>query len=106
MEISQKAPRWVMSIRDLAQDRAPARYQVTKSDGTTSIVTLDKRKRQVVDTMLQGPVFCASTVRLGDAIFRLKEDHDLHASTETTATGRKFYALNGSVRRINGGALQ
>ena len=55
--------------------------------------------------MLIGPVFCASTVRLGDAVFRLKQDNDLHTLTQTTADGRKFYTLAGQgVRRIDVGA--
>jgi hypothetical protein len=98
-------PRWVMSVADLPTDRAPAKYEITTGDGDTKTVTLDNRKRQVVDAMLIGPLFCASTVRLGDAVFRLKEDHNLFADTRTTIEGRKFYSLSGQgVRRINGGA--
>ncbi len=100
-----ETPRWIMSVCDLTADRTPAKYEVTKADGRAFVVTLKDRKRQVVDAMLIGPVFCASTVRLGDAVFRLKEDNDLHAATRTTAEGRKFYTLSGQgVRRIEGGA--
>lgn len=100
-----ETPRWIMSVRDLPADRMPAKYEVTKADGSAAFVTLKDRKRQVVDAMLIGPVFCASTVRLGDAVFRLKEDHDLHAATKATPEGRKFYTLTGQgVRRIDGGA--
>jgi hypothetical protein len=98
-------PRWVMSVKDIPSDRTPAKYEVLMEDGTATIVTLNNRKRQVVDAMLIGPVFCASTVRLGDAVFRLKEDHGLNAVTHTTAEGRKFYTLSGQgVSRIDGGA--
>ncbi|SFD58736.1 hypothetical protein SAMN04488523_101411 [Sulfitobacter brevis] len=101
-----ETPRWIMSVRDLTDDRTPAKYEVTNADGSTSVVTLKDRKRQVVDAMLIGPVFCASTVRLGDAVFRLKEDNNLHAATKTTAEGRKFYTLSGQgVRRIDGGVV-
>ena len=94
-----------LSVRDLNDDRTPAKYEFTKADGSTSVVTLKDRKRQVVDAMLIGPVFCASTVRLGDAVFRLKQDNDLHTLTQTTADGRKFYTLAGQgVRRIDVGA--
>jgi hypothetical protein len=97
---------WIMSVKDLTPDRRPAKYEVTKPDGSTSIVTLEKRKRQVVDTLLLRPRYCASTVRLGDGIFRRKEDHGLHAETKTAADGRKYYSLTGLVvRRIDGGAV-
>jgi hypothetical protein len=31
---------WIMSVKDLTPDRRPAKYEVTKPDGSTSIVTL------------------------------------------------------------------
>lgn len=103
---SGELPRWIMSIRDLPLNRTPAKYEVTKGDGTKAVVTLKDRKRQMADAMLIGPVFCASTVRLGDAVFRLKEDHGLHAATKATPEGRKFYTLAGQgVRRIDEGAV-
>ena len=59
---------------------------------------LDKRKRQVVDALLSGDLYCASTVRIGDIVFRLKEDNGLHAETRTLANGRKYYTLQGNVQ--------
>lgn len=100
-----ETPRWIMSTRDLPADRTPGTYEITKADGNTFITTIKDRKRQVVDALLLGPLFCASTVRLGDAVFRLKEDNDLHAATKATKEGRKYYTLAGQgVRRIDGGA--
>jgi hypothetical protein len=95
---------WVMSVKDLTPDRTPARYEVTKADGSKSLVTLEKRKRQIVDTLLMRPRYCASTVRLGDGVFRLKSDHGLRAETKTAVDGRKYYSLSrGHVRRVMGG---
>jgi hypothetical protein len=97
---------WIMSVKDLTPDRTPAKYEVTKPDGSKTIVMLEKRKRQVVDTLLLRPRYCASTVRVGDSVFRLKEDHDLHAETKTAADGRKYYSLTGlCVRHITEGAF-
>lgn len=99
-----ETPRWIMSVRDLPNDRTPAKYEFTEPNGSAAVVTLNNRKRQVVDALLEGPLFCASTVRLGDIVFRLKEDYDLHALTETTPEGRKYYTLAGQgVRRVIGG---
>ena len=95
---SYETPRWIMSVRDLPPERTPAKFEVTRGDGQKAIVTLKDRKRQVVDAMLKGPLFCASIVRLGDAVFRLKEDHGLRAATRATPEGRKYYTL------IDGGA--
>ncbi|WP_299503246.1 hypothetical protein [uncultured Roseobacter sp.] len=92
-----KFPRWILSVRDLPQKRGLGRYSVEIPDGPTKQIITDKRKRQVIDAMLEGPLFCASTVRLGDAVFRLKQDHDFHTKTERLDNGRKYYALPGKV---------
>ncbi|UWR30165.1 hypothetical protein K3758_01065 [Sulfitobacter sp. W002] len=91
-------PRWILSVRDLPEERSPARYQVIGVDGQATEVILDKRKRQVVDALLTGELYCASTVRIGDIVFRLKEDNGLHAETKALANGRKYYTLQGKVQ--------
>ena len=93
-------PIWVLSTNDLSQETTPARYRLKTPDGDEKEVVLQKRKRQVVDTLLKTDVFCASTVRLGDIVFRLKEDEELFADTLTLSNGRKYYSLNGKVERI------
>lgn len=96
------APRWIMGVRDLATETAAAAYQITMADGKQIQTTLKSRKRQMVDSLIEGPVYCASPVRLGDAVFRLKQDHNIHADTNTAPDGRKFYALNATVEPIGG----
>ena len=91
-------PRWILSVRDLPEARERARYQVTGADGQAAEVVLDKRKRQVVDALLTGELYCASTVRIGDIVFRLKEDNGLHAETKALANVRKYYTLQGKVQ--------
>lgn len=97
-------PRWILSLRDLPQERGQARYRMTTPTGDITEVTLSKRKRQVVDALLRGELFCASTVRIGDVVFRLKEDNDLHAETKTLSNGRKYYSLPNTVMRIRADA--
>jgi len=86
------APRWVMGVNDLTQGVRAKTYMV---DGR--IVTLANRKRQVVDTLLRSPVYCASTIRISDIVFRLKSEDGIGISTETGVTGRKYYSLKSKV---------
>lgn len=90
-------PRWIMSLHDLPQARTPARYRITRSNGEEAEITLKDRKRQVVDALIECELFCASTVRIGDVVFRLKEDNDLYADTLPLSNGRKYYALSGVI---------
>ncbi len=93
-------PRWILSVRDLPNDRGSARYRITRNDGDTSEVILSKRKRQIVDALISGELYCASTVRIGDIVFRLKEDDELHAETKALSNGRKYYTLQGKVQYL------
>ncbi|WP_298359488.1 hypothetical protein [uncultured Litoreibacter sp.] len=98
---TEPMPRWTMSERDLPQDTSPACYCVTPHDGgETFKVTIKDRKRQVVDAMIQKELFCASTVRIGDAVFRLKEDSNLCSKTERLSSGRQYYTLLGTVEYL------
>ncbi len=94
----EPTPRWILSVRDLPQARERARYLVAGADGQVTEIVLDKRKRQVVDALLSGELYCASTVRIGDIVFRLKEDNGLHAETKALSNGRKYYTLRGKVQ--------
>ncbi|WP_073333838.1 hypothetical protein [Wenxinia saemankumensis] len=42
---------------------------------------LSKRNRQVLDALRQGPVYCASPVRLSDKVLILKRDYGLDIET-------------------------
>lgn len=105
--LKSTTPAWVLSLRDISPHRGKAEYELPDKDGRPRRVVLDKRKRQVIDTMLfQGPLYCASTVRIGDIVFRLKEDDEVFCTTETTLEGRRFYAAPVGMRFIGemGGA--
>jgi len=93
-------PRWILSVGDLPEERSPARYRVIGTDGDAKEVVLEKRKRQVVDALIAGDLYCASTVRIGDIVFRLKEDDELRADTKALLDGRKYYTLNGKVQYL------
>ncbi len=92
---SEPKPRWILSVPELSRERSSARYLITRRNGETAEIILSKRKRQVVDTLLETELFCASTVRIGDVVFRLKEDDDLHTETKQLSNGRKYYSLSG-----------
>jgi len=93
-------PKWIMSVRDLKQIRTPGRYLVTTSYRDPFEAILKDRKRQVVDSLILNELFCASTVRIGDIVFRLKGDSDIHAETKTLSNGRKYYTLNNQVKYL------
>lgn len=93
----QPKPRWILSVKDLPAQVKPARYKVTMIAGETKEITLAKRKRQVVDALMHVDLFCASTVRLGDAVFRLKEDHGRFVKRGKLSNGREFYTLTSKV---------
>lgn len=94
---SKQPPMWVLSTQHLSQNTSPAQYEVTNPEGETKLVTLSKRKRQVVDTLLTRDLFCASTVRIGDIVFRLKQDEGLFADTKRLPNGREYYTLRDAV---------
>jgi len=88
-------PTWIMAVRDLPQDRAPALF-IVDNDRTTLI---GKRLRQVLEALQKGPIFCASPVRLSDAVLILRRDYGVRIETETTQDGRKFYDLKSTATR-------
>lgn len=87
-------PKWVLSTKDLTQEIKSKTYFV---DGKE--ITLSKRKRQVVDTLINHPIYCASTVRISDVVSRLKSENGIEIATEITAIGRKYYALKSEVQQ-------
>lgn len=77
----------VMRVADLPQERAIASYELRNGDGRPVIVRLSKRQRQVMDLLIAGPVYCASSVRLSDVVHILKREIGLEVDT-------KFYPGN------------
>ena len=96
-QAKNSAPLWILSVKDLPTQVVPARYKVTMIAGETREITLSKRKRQVLDALMHDNLFCASTVRLGDAVFRLKEDHGKFIKRGKLPNGREYYTLASKV---------
>ncbi|MEO0667560.1 MAG: hypothetical protein AAFZ99_06555 [Pseudomonadota bacterium] len=93
---NQRQPDWIMSLKDMSGSRARQTYLI---DGETEI-TLCKRWRDMMDTLRKGPVYCASPVRLSDAVHVLRNDYQVPIETDTTQEGRKFYRLACDVREV------
>lgn len=75
----------VHRVADLPPERGPTTYVIVNNDEDPKTMTLQKRKRQIMDLLLQGPVYCASPVRISDIIHILKREIGLDVET-------KFYA--------------
>ena len=71
----------VMRLADLPQDRRPAQYRVQHAD-KAKVHTFSKRLRQVLDLLRRGPVFCASPVRISQAVMELREDYGFNIETK------------------------
>jgi hypothetical protein len=72
----------IWRVSDLPKARASQAYRITNSDGSEAKITLSKRRRQVLDLLLKGPVYCASPVRLSDMVHVLKRENGLEVHTE------------------------
>ena len=81
-KIPPKDAKRVYRVADLPANRRPARYKITRTDGRSQTATLQKRNRQVLDLLQQGPVYCASPVRLSDIVHILKREIGLEVKTE------------------------
>lgn len=72
----------VWQVSDLPRARGPAKYQIVDGKGLDCIVTLSKRRRQVMDLLIQGPVYCASPVRISDIVHLLKRETGVEVDTQ------------------------
>ena len=97
----------IYRVADLPQEREPADYNIANNVEKPRLVTLAKRKRQIMDLLLQGPVYCASPVRISDIVHILKREIGLDVETkiypgepETGAGDYGVYFLQSRVTRI------
>ncbi len=98
---------WVYRVADLPPERGSADYTITDGDGNSRVVTLAKRKRQIIELLMQGPVHCASPVRISDIVHILKREIGLDVETKmypgnqaTGAGSYGIYFLRSDVRRV------
>lgn len=87
----------IWRVSDLPKARAAQSYRITNTDGSEINVTLANRRRQVLELLLKGPVYCASPVRLSDMVHVLKRENGLEVHTEfypgDTETGAGTYGV-------------
>jgi len=92
------APRWAVASHDLPQAETAQAFLIDDK----RLIKIENRLRQMIEALLIGPLYCASTVRLSDLVFRLKRDHGVLIATKTTPAGRDYYELDCTVQRIGG----
>ncbi|MCW3784344.1 hypothetical protein [Defluviimonas salinarum] len=99
----------IYRVGDLPKDRSPAQYRITRRDGETVTANLRKRRRQILDLLMQGPVYCASPVRISDIVCILKHECGLDVETvfypgdkEAGAGDFGVYFLHSAVARLDG----
>ena len=80
-EIRRKARR-ITRRADLPQNRRLAAYSWPDGMGGECVAMVKNRDRQVADALIQGPLWCASPVRVSDSVLRLRRDHGLPIETE------------------------
>jgi hypothetical protein len=71
-----------MSRFDLPQRRSNAQFRITKANGVSETITLNNRKRQMLQALMRSPVYCASAVRLSDIVFRLWRENGINIETQ------------------------
>lgn len=101
----------VSSWNDLPDKTQPARYEICTGDGVRNEITLAKGNRVVLEALINGPVLCASPVRISDRVHILKSEYGVPITKEMysndAATGRArfgVYFIGSGVRRLGGGA--
>ncbi|MAM63856.1 hypothetical protein [Maritimibacter sp. UBA3975] len=67
---------------DLSPNRQGVWIQIENEGSEPTKALLSKSKRQVVDTLLRGPVYAASPVRISDIVHILKRDVGLDIETK------------------------
>jgi len=110
MANEQKPPKntqRIMCVADLPQARSERRFEIQNGSEKPSVFTLKDRKRQITELLLNGPVYCASPVRISDVVHILKREIGLEVETrfypgdKATGTGDYgVYFLNSKVRLL------
>lgn len=106
----QKPPKNAKRIyrwSDLPSKTTPARYRVTDPDQESRVIILSKRRRQVLEGLIDGPIYAASYCRISDQVLPLRRDHGVEIDCEMyrndPETGRStygVYVLQSKVERI------
>lgn len=70
-----------MGNHDLPQNYGDAKFSVVDTSNLRSVITLSKRMRQILEALMIGPLFCASTVRVGHFVDVLRDEHGVNIET-------------------------
>lgn len=100
---AKRVYRWT----DLPSLTEPATYRVTDPDQEPREITVSKHRRQVLEGLMQGPIYAASYCRLSDQVLPLRRDGSVDIKcemyTKDKETGRQKYGvyfLQSRVERI------
>lgn len=80
-EIPPANTRRIYSWADLPNLTEPASYLIENKDQEPFTITVSKHARQVLEGSMRFPIYSASYCRIGDVVFRLKEDHRIDFET-------------------------
>ncbi|WP_407493989.1 hypothetical protein [Pseudooceanicola sp. MF1-13] len=98
----------ILSETDLKPDTAPATFMVTNGS-ETSTITVAGLNRQVLETLMEAPLVCASTVRLAANVHCLAGKgvmfDTIHNAVQLPGKHRRsaIYVLKSDVRRVEEG---
>lgn len=100
---AKRVYRWA----DLPNTTAEAVYRVTDPDQEPRTIAVSRHKRQVLEGLMQGPIYAASYCRLSDQVLPLRRDDGVNIKCEMYAndkeTGRQrfgVYFLESRVERV------
>ncbi|SLN23366.1 hypothetical protein ROJ8625_00938 [Roseivivax jejudonensis] len=103
--IPPKNARRIWRVADLPKDRRPVAYEIRNTDGSVRVCLLSKRKRQIMDLLIDAPVYCASPVRISDIVHVLKRETGVEIHTDYYAgdpnTGAGAYGTYTLVSRVH-----
>lgn len=74
--------RHIWSRKGLPAGREPLAVRVESEGNKPRVITLQKTQRQVAMALRDGPIYCASPIRLSDIVFPLKREHRLDIETK------------------------
>lgn len=77
----QQAAQWIESRFSLSQCRARATFSLGSPDGGEQRIELQKRTRQVLETLIAHPIYCASKLRISETVRVLRHDYGVEIET-------------------------
>jgi hypothetical protein len=99
---------WVTGWHCLKSETATTEYLVESDGVDPRKISVGKKKRRILDALINAPMYCASPVRLSHYIMLLREENGLDIETEwfrnDPRTGRErfgVYVLKDKVTRID-----